>query len=114
MFTSLVKGGKTFAAEQKIREFKTRIAKLSAQKLKITPTKIILNSTLNVNNMRSEKHGLSPEEIEKQSLAGERFKTIFNMHRIEKTKKLHDKLDRYVKKRYAAKRKNLREELNAQ
>ena len=27
------------------------------------------------------------------------FKTIFNIHRIEKTKKLHDRLDRYDKKR---------------
>ena len=29
--------------------------------------------------------GLSPEEIERRSVAGERFKTIFNMHRLEKT-----------------------------
>ena len=34
MFTSAVRGGKTFAAEQKIRELKTRIAKIDAQKLK--------------------------------------------------------------------------------
>ena len=33
------------------------------------------------------------------------------MHRIEKTKKLHDRLDRCDKKRYSAKRKKLREEL---
>ena len=31
------------------------------------------------------------------------------MHRIENTKKLHDKLDGYNKNRSAAKRKNLRE-----
>ena len=41
MFTSSVRSGQTFAAEQKIRELKTRIAKLIVQKLKITPTKII-------------------------------------------------------------------------
>ena len=72
---------------------------MSAQKLKITSTKIIQNSTLNMNNMKSEKYGLSTEEIEKQSLAGEQYKTIFNVHRIEKTKKLHDRLDRYHRKR---------------
>ena len=33
------------------------------------------------------------------------------MHRIEKTKKLHDRLDRYDKKRYFAKGKKLREDL---
>ena len=85
MFTSSVRGGKAFAAEQKIRELKTRISKLNAQKLKISPPEIVQNSTLNMNLMKSTKYGLSPEKIEKWSLAGERFKTVFNMHRIEKT-----------------------------
>ena len=38
MFTSSVRGGKAFAVEQKIRELKTRIAKINAQKLKISPS----------------------------------------------------------------------------
>ena len=87
MFTS-VRGGKAFAAEQKIRELKTRIVKLNAQKLKISPTKIIQNSALNRNIIKSIKYSVSPEEIERRSLAGKLFRTIFNMHRIEKTKKL--------------------------
>ena len=66
MFTSLVRGGKLFAAQQKIRELETKTAKLNAQKLKITPTKIIQNSVLNINNMKSKKYGLSPEEIERR------------------------------------------------
>ena len=33
MFTTSTRGGKAFAAEQKIRELKTRILKLNAQKL---------------------------------------------------------------------------------
>ena len=44
MFTSSVRGGKAFTAERKIRELKTRISKLNAQKRNITPTKIIQNS----------------------------------------------------------------------
>ena len=43
MFTSSERDGKAFAAEQKI-ELKARIAKLNAQKFKITPTKMIQNS----------------------------------------------------------------------
>ena len=66
MFTSLVRGGKLFAAQQKIRELETKTAKLNTQKLKITPTKIIQNSVLNINNMKSKKYGLSPEEIERR------------------------------------------------
>ena len=80
MFTSSVRGGKAFAAEQKIRELKTRISKLQAQKLKITPTKILQNSVLNMNLMKSLKYVISPEEIERRSLAGERFRVVFNIH----------------------------------
>ena len=64
-----------------------------------------------MNNMKSVKYGLSPEEIERQSLAGEWFKTVFNMHRIDKTKKPHDRLDMYDKRCYIAKRKRLRDDL---
>ena len=42
MFTTSISSGKAFVAEQKIRELKTRVPKLSIQKLKISPTKIIL------------------------------------------------------------------------
>ena len=63
MFTSSVRVWKAFAAEQKIRELKTGISKLNAQKLKITPTKIIQISALHMNNIKSIKYGLSPEEI---------------------------------------------------
>ena len=41
MFTTSVKGGKAFAAEQKIRELKTRIAKLNALKMKVLHTIVI-------------------------------------------------------------------------
>ena len=83
MFITAVRGGKAFAAEQKIRELKTRISKLNAQKLKISPKKIIEVSTANMNLKKSTKYGLSPEEIERRSLSSERFKTVFNMYRIE-------------------------------
>ena len=55
-----------FAAEQKIRKLKTRITILNSQKLKVSPTQIILKSAANMNNVMSEKYGLSPEEIEKR------------------------------------------------
>ena len=48
----------------------------------------------------------------KKSLSSERFRTLFNFHRIEHTKKLHDRQDRYGKKKYGAKRKKLRENLD--
>ena len=110
MFTSSVRGIKAFTAKQKIRELKTRIAKLNAQKLKINHTKIIQNSTQDINIMKSIKYCMSPEEIDKRSLASEQFRTVFNMHRIETSRKIHNILDRYDKNWYS-KRKKLREEL---
>ena len=112
MFSTSIRGRKAFAAEQKIRELKTRIAKLMSQKLKITPKKIIEMSTTNMNIKPSLKYSISPENIEIKALNSERFKTLFNMHRIEKTNKLADRMDRYDKKRYLRKRKKLRENLN--
>ena len=39
MSSTSLRGGKAFAAEQKIKELKTRISKLNGQKLKISPKK---------------------------------------------------------------------------
>ena len=86
MFTTSIRGGKAFAAEQKIRELKTRVGKLKIQKLEISSTKIILKSAANMNNLLNEKYGLPPEEIETRSLSDERFRALFNFHRIEKTR----------------------------
>ena len=47
------------------------VAKLNIQKLKISPTKIILKSAATINNVISEKYGLSPEEIETRSIFDE-------------------------------------------
>ena len=99
MFAIAVRGGKMFAAEQKIRVLKTRISKLNAQKLKISPTKIIEASTANMNLKKGVKYGLLAEEIERRALSNERFKTVFNMNRIEKNQGLHRRLDDYDSKK---------------
>ena len=107
MFSTSLRGGKAFAAEQKIRELKTRISKLKGQKLKITPKKIIEISTKNMNIQPSKKYGLSPKEVESRALKSERFRTLYNMHRIEKTDKLNIRMDRFDQKKYSKKRKKL-------
>ena len=112
MFSTSLRGGKAFAAEQKIRELKTRIAKLRSQKLNISPKKIIEILTANMNIRPSAKYGFSPEEVEKRALESEKFKVFYNMHRLEKTNKLNQRQDRYDKKKYMRKQKKLRENLN--
>ena len=59
----------------------------------------------------SKKYGFSPEEVEKKALESERFRTVYNMLRLEKTRILNQRQDRYDKKKYDRKRKKLRENL---
>ena len=54
-----------------------------------------------MNLIKCKKNGLSPEELNVD---------LFNMHRIEKTQKIHCRKDDYDVKRYSTKRKKLREE----
>ena len=93
MFTASIRVDKAFPSDQEIRELKTMVAKLNIQKLKISPTKIILKSEANTNNELSKKYGLSPEEIETRSLSNEKFRTLFNFHRIEKTRQVQEILN---------------------
>ena len=51
-----------------------------------------------MNSVQSKKYGFSPDEIEKKSLSSGRFRTVFNLHRIEITKLVNNRLDRYDKK----------------
>ena len=105
MFSTSLRGGKAFAVEQKIRELKTRISKLKGQKLKITPNKIIEISTKNMNIQPSKKYGISPDEVESRALKIEKFTTLYNMHRIEKTGKLNIRMVRYDQIKYSKKKK---------
>ena len=60
----------------------------------------------------SRKYDISPEKIEKNAFNSERFRTLFNMHRIERTDKTNVRLDRFDRKKYLRKRKKLRENLD--
>ena len=80
--------------------------------MKISPTKIILSSASNRNKTRNKKYGLIPEDIEQKSLSNERFRIVFNMHCIEKTKLTLERLKRYDDKKYNRKKRKLRENMN--
>ena len=65
MFTTSLKGGKEFTAEQKIRELKSRISKLKAisEKTKgnMPAVTVIKQSAENMNDVKSERYGISPQ-----------------------------------------------------
>ena len=90
MFHTKVRGGKAFAAEQKIGQFKKlllkgkRLEKESKKRLK--PLQLISNVTKNMNNTISTKYGMTPEAVEKRSLAkdGEYFTEVYDFLRVRK------------------------------
>ena len=64
-----------------------------------------------MNIQPSKEYGISPDQVESRAFESEKFRTLFNMHRIEKTGKLNIRMDRYDRKKYLNKRKKLREDL---
>ena len=73
MFSSRLRGGKAFAAEQKIREFKKilfkskRLHKILNSKKRLNSRNIIKKAVENINKTNSQKYGLPPEIIEKKN-----------------------------------------------
>ena len=83
MFSTAVKAGNAFAAEQKLRELNKRISRLKA--MEKMPSKkqnlyeIIKKFVENMNSLPSTKYKQTPNEIEKNSLnsEGSRERLIF-------------------------------------
>ena len=112
MFSTKMRGGKAFAAEQKIRELEKRISKLRLIKSKSGNLhKLIKMSVNNMNKTNSVKYGLPPENIENQSFSSEKFRLGFNFDRIKEVSKVHKALDKNHKKLYSRKKKKLRADL---
>ena len=116
MFSTRLRGGKAFAAEQKIRELKKVIFKTKRtyklQKKKINSKQIIMKAVENLNKINSEKYGLPPDIIEKKSLESEYFKEIYDFHRLVKITKGINRYERYNEKLDKKQKRKLREPLN--
>ena len=116
MFSSRIRGGKAFAAEQKIRELKKVIFKTKRnyklQKKKINSKQIIEKAVENLNKTNSEKYGVAPETIEKKTLENDTFREIFDFYRLAKVTKDANRYERYNEKLDKKQKKKLREPLN--
>ena len=115
MFSSRIRGGKAFAAEQKIRELKKIIFKTKnvykMSKKKINSKKIIQKVIENMNKTNSEKYGLPPEIIEKRTLADNVFKEVYDFYRLVKVSKAANRYERYNNKLDEKQKRKLREPL---
>ena len=83
MFHTKIRGGKAFAAKQKIREFKKilqkseRMHKLTTTK-RIEPKKLIQHATNNLNSIASQKYDVLPNFVEENKQQDEKFHKILN------------------------------------
>ena len=115
MFSTKLRGGKAFAAEQKIREFKKLLLKMktlfkkSSKRLK--PNEIIWKVTTNMNKTKTEKYQMEPEEAEKKALSDDDFREKYDFYRLEKVGKHANRLDRYNIKKDISNPKKLRDPL---
>ena len=112
LFHSRLRGGKAFAAEQKIREFKKtllktkRFMKRNGNRLK--PNEAIKKTVENMNETASRKYGIAPETIENKifvSEDGEFNKEMFDFQRIKAVDRNIDRLRKYDNKKNKNKRK---------
>ena len=116
MFSSHIRGGKAFAAEQKIRELKKVIFKTKRtyklQKKKINSKQIIEKAVENLNKTNSEKYRVAPETIEKKTLENDTFREIYDFYRLSKVTKDANRYERFNEKLDKKQKKKLREPLN--
>ena len=119
MFSSRIRGGKAFAAEQKIREFKKilfkskRLHKATKGK-RLDSKKLIRKAVENMNKTNSQKYGLPPETVEEKTLSDNIFRKIYDFHRIVRVSKDAARYKRYdirLDKKLKSRKKQLREPL---
>ena len=104
MFHTQLRGGKAFAAEQKIREFRKislrskRFQKMKKKRMK--PNELIKKATQNMNETIPTKYGFAPETIEKRSLNpkdGKYFQEIYDFVRLRKIENNQMRNEKYEK-----------------
>ena len=102
MFSTAVRGGKAFAAEQKLRELKKRMFRLKFLKKRIKGKGLrpyeIKKTAENMNSMPSAKYKQTPNKIEKKLLSSEADKERFNFSRSEKDGREKTRLEKFDKK----------------
>ena len=118
MFHTKGRGGKAFAAELKIREFKKFLLRSKqfekSRKNRIEPNDLIKKAAQNMNETILTKYQLAPETIEKRRLNpndGKYFQEIFDFMRIRKIENNQMRNDKYYQKTDRRKR-TLRSPLN--
>ena len=93
-------GGKAFAAERKIGEFKKILVRSKqfekSRKNRIKPNDLIKKETQNMNETISTKHQLAPKTIEKRSLNPNDGSDFIRIRKIKNNQMRNDKYDQKI------------------
>ena len=115
MFHSKVRGGKAFAAEQKIREFKKLLLKskrfIKRKGERLRPLQVIKKAVENMNETISTKYGVSPENVEKNTLDLEDGEFNREMYDFQRIKKVDNNI--YRNRKYETKKDKRRKKLRS-
>ena len=116
MFSGRVRGGKAYAVEQKIREFKKllfrskRLLKATSNK-RFDSRKLIRKVVENMNSDNSQKYGYAPNAIEEKAVESKRFRGIYDFYRLVEVKQHAERYERKVVEKDKKLRRKLREAL---
>ena len=92
MFSSRMRGGKPYAAEQKIRDFKKllfnskKAHQQTSTSIKFDPKKLIRKVIANL-NIQSQKYDYPRKRIEKNAIRSEKSRDIYEFYRLLKVHK---------------------------
>ena len=103
-------------AEEKIREFKKLLFKSKCvQKVtsnkRFDSRKLIHLAAKNMNNIRQQKYGYTPDAIEEKVLESKRFREIYDFYKFVKVKEHTERYERADIKKDKVLRRKLREPL---
>ena len=107
MFHSKVRGGKAFAAEQKIRELKKILLKskrfVKSGGERIRPNQLIKKAVENMNETASTKYGVSPESVENKTIDSSKDsefnREMYDFLRVKKVGKNYQRNSKYEAKK---------------
>ena len=115
MYSTKLRGGKAFAAEQKICKLKELLLKSKRMKKfehkRVKPNELIRKVTFNLNNIKSLKYGFAPQEIENKSLnrkTSKNLQEIYDFHRPWRVKEANLRTEKYAANLDTRKKRTLR------
>ena len=92
MVSAKIRGGKAFAAVQKLEDLKLllkcKIFHISTSSRLRKPKKLIQRAVDNMNNITLQKYGFSPDFVKSEQLNNEKFRQVYDFHRLVKSRNL--------------------------